>query len=478
MSHVRPSSRPTLHHPALALLAALTLGGGPAVAEPPAAPPAGPVLPGVDPRVDTSKITDLDLPELPEEVVLPLPPDHRVARVAAQVPMDEAAFEAARSAIERGLRGLAALQDGDGRFSAAATAAASDRPERQVPVSVAITALAYRGFMQSAEHAPHPEAAARARAALLAARSPDGTFSGGPLANYVTAVVASALSAAGDPEARRLAGEAVATLAALQWDEGEGITPRADWYGGAGYGSSGRPDLSNTQLMLEALYDAGVSPDEPAVQRALAFVTRTQNLSATNPADWAGDDGGFAYTPANGGESMASEAAGEGRGGELLPAGAARRLRSYGSMSYAGFKSLLYAGLSPEDVRVRAVFDWIRRHYTFQENPGLGQQGLFYYLHAAARALRVGQQVHISPVDGAARNWREDLVAAVIERQRPDGTWRNDTGRWLEADPALATAYAVLALQEAIKPVRFDVEDPEESADTSGVRIPPQEDRP
>ena len=152
--------------------------------------------------------------------------------------------------------------------------------------------------------------------------------------------------------------------------------------------------------------------------------------------------------------------------------------RSYGSMSYAGFKSLLYAGLSPEDVRVRAVFDWIRRHYTFRENPGLGQQGLFYYLHAAARALRVGQQVSITPVDGEARNWRDDLVEAVLERQRPDGTWRNDTGRWLESDPALATAYAVLALQEAIKPVRFDVEDADESADTSGVRTPAKEDRP
>ncbi len=477
MSHATPPSRPSLHHPALALMAALVLGGGPTHAQPsPAAP--RPVLPGVDPRVDTSKITDLDLPSLPEEVVLPLPPDHRVARLAAQVPMDAAAFEAARAAIDRGLSALATMQQDDGRFSGGATAAASDAPERLVPVSVAITALVYRGFMQSSEHAPHPEAAARARAALLAARSPDGTFSGGPLANYVTAVVASALSAADDPEGRRIAGEAVATLSRLQWDEGEGITPRADWYGGAGYGSSGRPDLSNTQMMLEALYDAGVSPDEPAVQRALAFVTRTQNLSATNPADWAGDDGGFAYTPANGGESMASEAAGEGRRGELLPEGTPRRLRSYGSMSYAGFKSLLYAGLSPEDVRVRAVFDWIRRHYTFRENPGLGQQGLYYYLHAAARALRVGQQVHITPVDGEARNWREDLVAAVLERQQPDGSWRNDTGRWLEDDPALATAYAVLALQEAIKPVRFDIEDADESADTPGARIPSQEDRP
>ena len=99
MTHATPPSRPSLHHPALALMAAFMFGGGPVLAEPPAS--AGPVLPGVDPRVDVSKITDLELPSLPEEVVLPLPPDHRVARRAGQVPMDAAVFEAARSAIDR-----------------------------------------------------------------------------------------------------------------------------------------------------------------------------------------------------------------------------------------------------------------------------------------------------------------------------------------------------------------------------------------
>lgn len=434
-------------------------------APPAAAPPtATPTLPGLDPRVDASRITELDLPELPDEIFLPLPPDHRVARRAAQVPIDAAVFDRAHAAIGQGLDALAAIQEPTGRWADGSAAAPSDDPDRRVPVSIAITALAYRGFMQSKDHAAHPEVAARARRAIEAARGPDGTWSDGPLGNYVTSVVISALSAADDPGARGLIDGAVASLSGLQWDEGEGLTARADWYGGAGYGSSGRPDLSNTQLMLEALYDAGVSPDEPAVQRALAFVTRTQNLSATNPAPWAGEDGGFVYTPANGGESMASEVAGEGRRGDLLPTGDPRRLRSYGSMSYAGFKSLLYAGLASDDVRVRAVFDWIRRNYTFDENPGMGQQGLYYYLNVAARALRVGQQARIETLDDGPRNWREDLIEAILERQRPDGTWVNDSGRWLEDEPALVTAYAILALQEAIKPVTFDSEDLDDPA--------------
>jgi len=247
--------------------------------------------------------------------------------------------------------------------------------------------------------------------------------------------------------------DAVQTLQANQWDQSEGLNARQDWFGGAGYGNNGRPDLSNTQMMLDAMYDAGVSPDEPAMQKALAFVSRTQNLKATNKADWAGDDGGFAYTGANGGESMASEAAGEGRRGEKLPASTPRSLRSYASMTYAGFKSMLYAGLSADDVRVRAAFDWIRHHWSFEENPGLGQQGLFYYYHTMARSLVIAQQHEITDSLGTAHNWREELIDALVKRQEEDGSWVNAADRWMEGDPSLVTIYGVLALQETLKPV-------------------------
>ena len=85
---------------------------------------------------------------------------------------------------------------------------------------------------------------------------------------------------------------------------------------------------------------------------------------------------------------MASQYAGEGRYAENMPEGVARSLRSYGSMTYAGFKSLIYAGLTEQDPRVQAAYNWLRTHYTFDRNPGVGQQGLFYYYLAMARALR------------------------------------------------------------------------------------------
>ncbi len=56
-------------------------------------------------------------------------------------------------------------------------------------------------------------------------------------------------------------------------------------------------------------------------------------------------------------------------------------------MTYAGLKSMIYAGLTPDDPRVKAACDYIKNHYTLDENPGLGQQGLYYYYHTFAKAM-------------------------------------------------------------------------------------------
>jgi squalene-hopene/tetraprenyl-beta-curcumene cyclase len=350
---------------------------------------------------------------------------------------------------------LHAKQHASGGWMIGAEATPTDQPDKPAPVSTAVTALVVKALVQADPKALEKEAAQKALRFVMRAKKPDGSFEAGSLSNYVTSAVLSALSAVGDHDERAgTIAETVNWVQANQWDQSEGLSPRQDWFGGAGYGNHGRPDLSNTQMMLDALYDAGLSPDEAAFQRALAFASRTQNLKATNDAAWAGNDGGFIYTPANGGESMASEAAGEGRYGEKIAAGQPRSLRSYGSMTYAGFKSMFYAGLSQDDVRVRAAYDWLRNHWTFEENPGLGQQGLYYYYHTLARALRIAQQHTIEDVKGAKHNWREELIQALLKRQSEDGSWVNTADRWMEGDPVLVTAYSVLALEEALKQVR------------------------
>ena len=64
---------------------------------------------------------------------------------------------------------------------------------------------------------------------------------------------------------------------------------------------AGRPDLSNTHFLMEALESAGDGPDDEAVRRALVFVSRCQNLETefnTTAFPAKAPDGGFDYPPA------------------------------------------------------------------------------------------------------------------------------------------------------------------------------------
>ncbi len=255
--------------------------------------------------------------------------------------------------------------------------------------------------------------------------------------NYETCLAVMCFTEANrDGRYTRILKAADAFLKKEQWDEGEGHDKSSTYYGGAGYGRRERPDLSNTHFLIEALRSVGNGPDDPAIQRALVFVSRCQNfeseynttgLAAKNP------DGGFYYTPVGGGESMAGK----------TPAGG---LRSYGSMTYAGLKSMIFAGVGPDDPRVKAAVAWIRKYYDLRSNPGLGSAGLYYYYHTFAKALDAMGLDRIQDEQGVWHDWRRELLAELLRRQRPDGSWVNENARWLEGEPALVTGYALLAM--------------------------------
>ncbi len=204
-------------------------------------------------------------------------------------------------------------------------------------------------------------------------------------------------------------------LTANQADESEGKAPADPAYGGSNYGGgAGRPDLSNTSFMMEALRDSGLPADDPALQKALVFVSRCQNLkSEFNDQPWAGkvDDGGFIYVAARGERAPGKVAAVD----DPIPSSA--------GMTYAGLKSMIYAGLKPDDVRVKAALGYIAKHYTVDENPGQGQRGLYYYYHTFARALAALGKPTLVDADGKEHDWRSDLVGALAKRQEPAGGW-------------------------------------------------------
>lgn len=270
-------------------------------------------------------------------------------------------------------------------------------------------------------------------------RSDGGIHADGSLyKNYETCVAVDALIQANDAgQYDSVLERARLFIRGLQWDETEGILPSDPAYGGAGYGTHQRPDLSNTAFMVEALRQLGDEADDEAIQKALMFISRTQNLAGhgndTEHADAVGD-GGFYYTPAAGGSSQAGTTASGG-------------LRSYASMTYAGFKSMIFAGLTQEDPRVAAALNFIRQNYSVETNPGMGDAGLFYYYHTFAKALATAEIEILDDAEGNPHVWRDDLVKTLASQQLEDGSWVNRTNeRWMEGNRNLVTAYALLAL--------------------------------
>lgn len=306
----------------------------------------------------------------------------------------------------------------------------------------AITSLCVRAILQNRPEAIKDPVVVKAIEYIKAHIQPDGGIyrAGSKYRNYETSVAVGALVKANrqgefDSELKR----AEMFLKQIQWDEGEGIESSDTAYGGAGYGSHSRPDLSNTSFLIDALNDLGNGAEDEAIQKALAFVSRTQNLPGhgndTPHADQI-NDGGFYYTPAAGGESKAGEDN--------------NALRSYGSMTYAGLKSMIYAGVSAEDPRVLAAMDFIRRHYSLETNPGMGAAGLYYYYHTFAKALDAAEIDVLEDTDGKTHVWRVELSQTLVDAQQEDGSWVNrQSDRWLEGDRQLVTAYALLALAYA-----------------------------
>lgn len=328
----------------------------------------------------------------------------------------------------------------------------------------AITAIVLQALVTGERYNAKTDFVRKGYDKLLSSQLEDGGIYKNLQANYNTSIAVSALAAAHEPEFQPRIDKAVAYLRTLQFmpnsvgPNGEKIEPggeRENWIGGAGYGGGKRPDNSNTQVYIQALHDAGVKEGDPAFEAAVKFLSRNQNRSESNDQSWAGDDGGFVYTCANGGSSVA---------GEIKSPDGKRMLRSYGSMTYAGLKSMIYAGLKKDDPRVKAAFDWATKNWTLDENPGMAandpknrQWGLFYYFQALAKAHNAYDQPTFRGPDGKEHDWRVEFIQKIASLQKTDGSFVGEK-RFMEDNPVLITSYVLQALNETVHDLKQHAE--------------------
>jgi squalene-hopene/tetraprenyl-beta-curcumene cyclase len=228
---------------------------------------------------------------------------------------------------------------------------------------------------------------------LAALAKPDGGIHDNAIPHYVTAVSVSAFVAGGRPGDKVIIEKGRQYLAENLLDEGEGVRPSDFWYGGMGYGGTARADgrradMISLEYALQAMKDAALPGDNAAWDKALTFVQRSQNRSESNDQSWAANDGGFVYYP----------------GFSYHEAGGTR---SYGSTSYAGILSYVWANVKKDDPRVQSVLTWIRDNYTVDENPGTGQKTVYYYYMVFAKALQAVGDPIIVDARGRRHNWRE-----------------------------------------------------------------------
>lgn len=360
--------------------------------------------------------------------------------MSAQQPsgvLDESLAREVDAAVNRSLDWLAAKQRDDGSWS-----------NNKFP---ALTGLALQAFVGS-NHPKHSGVVAKAVKFILSCARDDGGIyvhvegrKGGGLSNYNTAICMTALHATRSPAVRTAVLNARKFVADSQHFGGD------VYDGGFGYDKKTQrtyADGLNTfysarAMALTADAEESRPKDHGRVDidwdRTLKFLASLQNTSA----DGEDQAGGFFYMP------------GQSKAGSVTNAAGTVVFRSYGSMTYVGMLALVYANVARDDPRVISAFHWSARHWTLEENPGMGQQGVYFFYNVLSKSLDAYRSDLIPRGGGKFVDWRKELAKKLVSTQRIDptdgaGYWLNDAGRFWENDPILATAYSIMALQTTL----------------------------
>ena len=285
-------------------------------------------------------------------------------------------------------------------------------------------------------------AIAKAAKHIISLAQPNGAI-GDPklgLENYNTAIAILALTSLENPAYKPVLDNAKKYILGCQLDDESGYKrdeqPR--FFGGFAYGSTKKPDVSNSGFSMEALTALGLEKDSKAWKNAVTFLKRSQDNEETNDfADMKGGEnsGAFVYYP------------GKSAFGEITTKAGKKLPKPYGNMTYVAIKSLIYAGVTKDDPALQAAFKWIKNNYAVDHQPGgTGTVGYYYYALVFAKAFTVAGIIEVELADGKKANWAKDLSAELLKLQKPDGSFANEAPRWMENDPVVATAYALEAL--------------------------------
>jgi squalene-hopene/tetraprenyl-beta-curcumene cyclase len=367
---------------------------------------------------------------------------------------------------------LASVQDPSGAFKQAV-------PGRETPspsyTGLILTALANAPAEARVKVKP---AADRALGYLLSKVNPDGSIGEGPtgayLKTYATAIGLMAFSSVERTEkvAQAVRG-AQAYLKANQLKEG------AD-RGGSGYGDDsptvgkdGKPgvkkaiaNLSTTGFAAEGLARSGLPQDDEFWKLVVEFVRRCQNNSELNndPQFVAalkaqglsvGDDGGLFYAPVASADRTTYKAG-------TRKVADKEVIQSYGSMTYDGIKTYLYAGLKKDSPEVKAAMDWVRKNYSVEAHPGFAfdaakrehLRGLFHYYLVMARALDAYGELPLETFDGKKHDWAREIGEQLVKGVRENKMWINDNPGWFEGDPVLTTSYVMVTCDVLLKHIK------------------------
>lgn len=324
----------------------------------------------------------------------------------------------------------------------------------------AVTAMVISAMLDQPGVSTDDPAVAKGLKYVLSKQQKDGSIHDGILENYNTAIVLSMLSKVGrTPEVKKAIDGARDYLKRTQWrgavgPDGKPTDASHSFYGGFGYGKHGRPDGSNSQFAVQALIDSGSDCKDPEILAAVEFFSRLQG-SKTNKyfGNKIVSDGGAIYATSVNKDNIAVP---QSFAGEVVEDGTTK-LRTYGSMTYAMFKTYIHAELEnedPNDPRVKDALRWISNNYTVDHNPGMPEErkyeGRYYYYVTFSKALDADpKRKMVTTADGKEMNWANDLIAKLATLQKEDGSFINEADRWLEGDPNVVTAYSLTALNAA-----------------------------